>query len=64
MGMEYPMSIFVPLAAGVREVFVTATVVRLYTGKKGEVCAVLRYNAIREEDRRFFYERYYGTRFL
>lgn len=64
MGMEYPMSIFVPLAAGVREVFVTATVVRLYSGKKGEVCAVLRYNAIREEDRRFFYEKYYGTRFL
>lgn len=64
MGREYPMSAFVPLAAGVREVFVTATVTRLYTGKKGEVCAVLRYNAIREEDRRFFYEKYYGTRFL
>ena len=64
MGREYPMSVFVPLAAGVREVFVTATVTRLYTGKKGEVCAVLRYNAIREEDRRFFYEKYYGTRFL
>ncbi|MCR4940428.1 MAG: hypothetical protein K5930_10035 [Treponemataceae bacterium] len=64
MGMEYPMSIFLPLKVGVREVFVTATVVRLYSGKKGEACAVLRYNVIREEDRRFLYERYYGTRFL
>ena len=64
MGMEYPMSIFVPLAAVVREVFVTATVTRVYTGKKGEICAVLRYNVIREEDRRFLYEKYYGTRFL
>ncbi len=64
MGMEYPMSIFIPLAAGVREVFVTATVIRVYSGKKGEVCAVLRYNVIREEDRRFLYEKYYGTRFL
>ena len=64
MGMEYPLSIFIPLAAGTREVFVTATVVRLYTGKKGEVCAVLKYNIIREEDRRFLYEKFYGTRFL
>lgn len=64
MGMEYPMSIFIPLEAVVREVFVTATVVRLYSGKKGEVCAVLKYNAIREEDRRFLYEKYYETRFL
>lgn len=64
MGMEYPLSVFVPLSVGTREVFVTATVVRLYTGKKGEVCAVLKYNVIREEDRRFLYEKFYGTRFL
>ena len=64
MGMEYPLSIFVPLSVGIREIFVTATVVRLYSGKKHEVCAVLKYNAIREEDRRFLYEKFYGTRFL
>lgn len=64
MGMEYPMSIFIPLPIGTREIFVTATVTRLYTGKKGEVCAVLKYNAIREEDRRVLYEKFYGTRFL
>ena len=64
MGMEYPMSVYIPLPIGTREIFVTATVTRLYTGKKGEVCAVLRYNAIREEDRRVLYEKFYGTRFL
>lgn len=63
MGSEYPMSIYVPLQAGTREVFVTAAVVRTYGGKRGEACAVCRYKAIREEDRRFLYEKYYGTRF-
>ena len=62
-GSEYALSLFIPLEIGNREVFLTVFVSKLYENKSGSCCAVCRFTSIKEEDRRFLFEKLYGSRY-
>ena len=69
---EYPISIYVDLPIGKREIFVTVFVSRLYTNKDFDskqsngnsskrTAAICKYTSIKEEDRRFLFEKTYNS---
>lgn len=68
-GSEYPISLFIDLPVGKREIFVTVYVSRLYCSKDftkstnlpNRTVAVCRFTSIKEEDRRFLFEKLYNT---
>ena len=64
-GSEYPLSLYVNLPIGKREVFLTMYVSRLFqhssVSRKNKTVAVCRFTSIKEEDRRFLFERIYKT---
>lgn len=67
-GNEYPLSLFINLPIGKREVFLTVFVSRVfeYSGNnnKTRTAAVCRYTSIKEEDRRFLFEKLYNSRYM
>ena len=69
-GSEYPLSLFIKLPIGHREVFLTVFVSRLFdtsyyvgNSKKTKTVATCRFTTIKEEDRRFLFERLYKARY-
>ena len=62
-GSEYPVSIFVKLPVGKREIFSIVLVSRIFSNKDGISCFVCKYTTLEEEDRRFLFERINGTRY-
>lgn len=69
-GSEYPLSLFIKLPIGQREVFLTVFVSRLFdtsyyvgNSKKTKTVATCRFTTIKEEDRRFLFERLYKARY-
>lgn len=64
-GEEYAADIMVSLPVGMRCISVTLAVARIFTSASGNSsCAFMRYIILEEEDRRFIYEKYYGTRYV
>lgn len=64
-GEEYNADIVVSLPVGSRIVSVTLALARIFTSESGNSsCALMRYVVLEEEDRRFIYEKYYGTRYV
>ena len=72
---EYPISIYVDLPIGKREIFVTVFVSRLYTNKDFDskqsngnsskrTAAICKYTSIKEEDRRFLFEKTYNSLYI
>lgn len=72
---EYPISIFVDLPIGKREIFVTIFVSRIYTNKdfspkqannnsSKRTVAICKYTSIKEEDRRFLFEKIYNSLYI
>ena len=75
-GTEYPISLFVDLPIGKREVFLIVYVSKIYESKnylndkrlvqnplENKSVAICRFTSIKEEDRRFLFEKLYGTRY-
>lgn len=72
-GNEYPISLFIDLPIGKREVFLTVFVSRIYSNQRKNkktineeqrTVAICRYTSIKEEDRRFLFERIYGSLYI
>lgn len=64
-GEEYAADIMVSLPVGTRCISVTLALARIFTSVSGNSsCALMRYVILEEEDRRFIYEKYYGTRYV
>ena len=73
-GSEYPMSLFVTLPIGKREIFITMYVSRVYESSSffasdnsfdnNKTIAVCRFTSIKEEDRRFLFEKLYKKVFV
>ena len=64
-GEEYSADIMVSLPVGKRIINVTLALARIFTSESGNSsCALMRYIILEEEDRRFIYEKYYGTRYV
>ncbi|MFI3257475.1 MAG: hypothetical protein R3Y36_04170 [Spirochaetales bacterium] len=55
---EYSMHLFIPLATMKRKITLTITVSDVLKNKKNTTCALCRFANIKEEDRRFLYERF------
>lgn len=73
-GSEYPISLFVTLPIGKREIFITMYVSRVYESSSffasdnsfdsNKTIAVCRFTSIKEEDRRFLFEKLYKKVFV
>lgn len=64
-GEEYAADIMVSLPVGKRIISVTLALARIFKSESGNSsCALMRYVVLEEEDRRFIYEKYYGTRYV
>lgn len=64
-GEEYNADIVVSLPVGSRIISVTLALARIFPSVSGNSsCALMRYVVLEEEDRRFIYEKYYGTRYV
>lgn len=64
-GEEYAADIVVSLPVGNRVISVTLALARIFKSDSGNrQCALMRYVLLEEEDRRFIYEKYYGSRYV
>ncbi|MBQ0166599.1 MAG: hypothetical protein KBT02_05810 [Treponema sp.] len=64
-GEEYKADIVVSLPVGSRIITVTLALARIFMSESGNnACALMRYVEFEEEDRRFIFEKYYGSRYI